>query len=409
MELIRLATKSIRGSGFRSLAIFIAVAGVAGFLVATTLFIAGARNSLDSGLKRLGADILLVPAGTESQVETALLMGRPLSIWLPRESIQQVNAVSGVEATTPQIYLTSVWGAPSCSVPEMFLVVFDPATDFTVTPWLQNKLQRNLSKGEVIGGTHISLPKGSKHITVYGDNMTLAGNLEPTGTGIDQTLFMTMDTAMSLKMVQSTTTPHPRAARRSTGISSSEFSLEKHISTILVRVAPGADPHRVALQILRDTEGMVPIESPQLFGAFRSQMNGLLWGFFIITLVVWVVAIALIGVVFSMAANERRREMAVLRATGATRNFIFRSVLTEAAILAFSGAAVGIAGAAVALFLFKDIIAGSLNIPFLFPSIPSFISLFGAGIALAIISVALSALIPALRLSRQELALAMRE
>jgi ABC-type lipoprotein release transport system permease subunit len=47
--------------------------------------------------------------------------------------------------------------------------------------------------------------------------------------------------------------------------------------------------------------------------------------------------------------------------------------------------------------------------PFLFPSLPSFISLFGAGVALAIVSVALSALYPAVRLSRQELAIAMRE
>jgi putative ABC transport system permease protein len=117
----------------------------------------------------------------------------------------------------------------------------------------------------------------------------------------------------------------------------------------------------------------------------------------------------LIGIVFSMAANERRREMAVLRAVGATRNFIFRSVLTEAILLALSGAFIGIAAAASTLYAFKDFIAGSLKMPFLFPSIPSFIGLFSAGVALAIVTVTLSALLPALRLSRQELAIAMRE
>jgi putative ABC transport system permease protein len=117
----------------------------------------------------------------------------------------------------------------------------------------------------------------------------------------------------------------------------------------------------------------------------------------------------LIGLVFSMAANERRREMAVLRAIGATRNFVFRSVLTEAAILAVIGAAIGIATAAFGLFMFKDWIAESLKMPFLFPSIPSFIGLFGGGVALAIITVTLAAMIPAFRISRQELAIAMRE
>ena len=41
MPLIRLALKNIQGSGFRSVAIFLAVMGVAGFLLATTLIIAG--------------------------------------------------------------------------------------------------------------------------------------------------------------------------------------------------------------------------------------------------------------------------------------------------------------------------------------------------------------------------------
>jgi len=284
----------------------------------------------------------------------------------------------------------------------MFIVVFDPETDFTITPWLAKNLGRNLTKGEVIGGTHILIPQGSDHISIHGYDMTLIGNLQSTGTGIDQTLFITMDTALDMETATLTKAAQPTYAKRG-------FSLEKNISAILVKVAPGVDVHRVALQIAENTDGMVPIESPQLFGAFRSQMNGLLWGFFAITLIVWAVAVILIGVVFSMAANERRREMAVLRAVGATRNFVFRSVLTEAALLALSGAIVGIAAAASGLFIFKDAIAGSLKMPFLFPSLPSFIGLFGAGVALAIISVALSAMIPAIRLSRQELAIAMRE
>ncbi len=76
----------------------------------------------------------------------------------------------------------------------------------------------------------------------------------------------------------------------------------------------------------------------------------------------------LIGLVFSMAVNERRREIGVLRALGATRGFVFRSLLAEAGILALSG---GIAGAA---WLRSPScssgrsIMSSLGIPFLFPS-----------------------------------------
>ena len=397
MNLFLLALKNIRGAGFRSLAIFLAVTGVAGFLLATTLIITGARYSLDSGLKRLGADILVVPAGAETKVESALLMGKPTSVWMPQTNLRNVSSVAGVEAVSPQVYLSSLYGAPCCSVSEMFMVVYDPATDFTVTPWLEKNLGRGLEKGEVIGGTYIFVPEEEEFIQLYGYSLTLEGNLDPTGTGLDQTLFMTMETARDMAASSLTTAVEPLNI------------YPDEISTIMVKVIPGTDVHRVALQILKDTTGMVPIESPNLFGAFRTQMNGLLWGFFAITVLVWALAMVLIGLIFSMAANERRREMSVFRAIGATRSFIFRSVLYEAALLAVSGAVTGIAIASISLYLFKDMIAGSLKMPFLFPSIPSFIGLFSAGVALAIVTVILAALVPAVRISRQELAIAMRE
>lgn len=412
--MIRLAIKLIRGSGFRSIAIFLAVAGVTGFLLCISLIIAGVHHSLDYSLKRLGADIIVVPKGAETKVQTALLMGKPINVttpvWMPRENLQKVAAIPGVEAVSPQVYLSSMYNSPCCAVSEMFIVVFDPVTDFTVTPWLEKNLHGGLARGDSIGGTYIFIPEGWEKIKIYGYEVGLTGNLEPTGTGLDRTLFMTMETAADMGKASLTKAVSPaNYVKQDTGTESYTFIFEKNISSIMVKVAPGVDPHQVALKILEDTEGMVPMESPQLFSAFRSQMNGLLWGLFAITVVIWAVAMVLIGVVFSMAANERRREIAVLRAVGATRNFIFLSVLTEAALLAASGAAVGIAGAAAGLFLFRDMIAGSLNIPFLFPSLPSFIGLFGAGVALAIISVALSALLPAIRSSRQELAIGMRE
>ncbi len=397
MHLIKLALKNLRGNSFRSLAIFLLVMGVAGFLLATTLIIKGAEYSLDSGLRRLGADILVVPAGAENKVETALLMGKPTNVWMSEYNVPKIKAVDGVAAVSPQIYLSSLYGASCCAVSEMFMVVYDPATDFTITPWLQRNLKRDLAKGEVIGGSYIFVPPGEKNIRLYGYGLTLRGNLASTGTGIDQTMFMTLETAQDMALSSMTTAEKPLE------IPSGE------ISTIMVKVDPGSDTHKIALQILADTVGMFPIESPNLFGTFRNQMNGLLWGFFAITIIVWALSMVSIAVIFSMAANERRREMAVLRAIGATRNFIFRSVLTEAALLALSGAVTGIAAAAFGLFIFKDLIAQSLKMPFLFPSISSFAALFSGGVALAIITVILAAMIPAYRISRQELAVAMRE
>ena len=397
MHLIRLALKNIRGSGFRSTAIFLCVTGIAAFLLSTTLIINGSQNSLNAGIKRMGADIIVVPQGAEDKVETALLMGKPTNVWMPEQNARKIASMPGVDVVSPQIFLTSLYGASCCAVSEMFMVVYDPQTDFTVTPWIERHLKQPLAKGEVIGGTYIFVPPGEKGIKLYGYYTTLKGNLEPTGTGIDQTLFMTIDTAQEMAKSSLTTAQSPLQVPANS------------ISAIMVKAKPGTDVHRLALQILRDTTGMYPIESPNLFGAFRSQMNGLLWGFFALTVIIWVLAAVLMGVIFSMAANERRREMAVLRAVGARPGFVFRLILTEASILAAAGAVVGISIAAAGLYIFKDFVATSLRMPFLFPSIGVLAVMFIGGVALAVATVTLSASFPAVRASRQELAISMRE
>ena len=397
MSLLRLALNNIRGSAFRSAVIFLSVLGVASFLLGTTLVISGAQNSLNVGIARLGADILVVPEGAETKVETALLMGKPTNVWMPESKIDEIAAVPGVEAVSPQIYLQSLYGAPCCSVSEMFLVVYDPATDFTVKPWLEKELGRPLVKGEVIGGSYIFVPAGEKYITLYGYNTTLVGNLGATGTGIDQTLFMSYETAQDMAKSSITTAVSPLVIPPG------------QISEVMVKITPGADRHKVALDILLNVLGVVPLESPNMFGQFRHQMTGLLWGFVAIMVVFWVLSAVLIGLVFSMAANERKREIAVLRALGATRFYVFRSILAEAVILALGGALLGVILSTFVIYLFRNYITASLGMPFLFPGWPSFLGLVAAGTAFILATVILAVLLSALRVSRMEPAIAARE
>ncbi len=146
-----------------------------------------------------------------------------------------------------------------------------------------------------------------------------------------------------------------------------------------------------------------------MFQSSRKQLESLLQTVVIMLGVIWVMSVALIGLVFSMAANERRRELAVLRALGATRRFISQSLLVEAGFLAFIGGAVGIFLAILAIYLFRRLIMVSLGLPFLLPSPGSLLIQVGIGLALTLLSVFLASLFPALKISRQEPAIAMRE
>jgi putative ABC transport system permease protein len=279
----------------------------------------------------------------------------------------------------------------------MFLVAIDPASDFTIEPWLEQNLGRPLSLGEAVGGKDVFVPLGEENIRLYGYILTLRGNLEPTGTGLDNSMFVTFQTAQEMARISLTMALSPLVIP------------PDKVSAVMVKVAPGSDPHQVALDIFKAVPGVTPIESLNLFQSYRSQINGLLKVNLAVMGITWVLCVALIGLVFMMAANERRRELGVLRALGATRQFVLFSLIAEAGILALVGSVAGIALTMLVVLLFRMLIIHTLNIPFLFPSGLGLAAQVAGGLILALATITLAAFIPAYRTSRQEPANTMRE
>lgn len=397
MNLLQLAFKNITGSAFRSWVIALCALILASFTLGANLILRGAENSLRLVLDRLGADIIVVPQGAEEKVEGALLMGVPVSVWMPQGNLEKIAAVQGVDAVSPQLYLSTLHDAACCSVSDMFLVAFDPQSDFTIQPWLKQTVGGSLKLGEAVGGKYVFVPLGEENIRLYGYMVSLRGNLEPTGTGLDQSLFVTFETARDIARISAKQAEKPLEIP------------EGSVSAVMVRVQPGQDAHKVAIKILQDVQGVTPIESPNLFQSYRRQMRGLLNTFLILIGVVMALSVALLALVFTMAANERRRELGVLRALGARRSFVLLSLLAEANLLAALGALVGAVLTAFSVYLFRNLIVNDLGIPFLYPqALPLLVEVL-AGLAIALLTVTLAAWLPALRISRQEPAHAMRE
>jgi putative ABC transport system permease protein len=397
MTYVQLALNNIRGSAFRSWAVLICALVVAGFALTTTLIMRGAENSLRLALERLGADIIVVPQGSQTDIEGALLMGTPTRMWMPKANLASIAAVPGVAAASPQLYLTTLTGASCCSVSDMFLIAYDPKTDFTLQPWLKQKFGDGLRLGEAVGGRYVAVPEGEQNIKVYGYFISLKTNLEPTGTGLDQSMFLTFETAQDIARLSKTQAQSPLVIPANS------------VSSIMVKVAPGADLHQVAVQILQSVPNVTPIESSNLFQAYRLQMTGLLKSMLVILGITWALSIILMGLVFSIVANDRRRELGVLRALGATGAFVFKSLLVEAGVLALGGGGLGIILSILVITLFHKLITVSLGFPFVFPAPLALAGQIGIGLLAAVLSVVLAVLFPALKISRLDPAEAMRE
>lgn len=397
MKLIRLAWSNILDTSFRSWVVFLCAALVAGFAVSGTIVIGGAQESLHRALARLGADILVVPQGIEARVQHALLMGVPVKSWMPRTNVERIRGIAGVGSTSPQLYLATLRGATCCSVPDMFLIAYEPETDFTLRPWLDAHLREGLKLGQVLGGYYVYLPADQEYIQIYGYDVALRANLDATGTGLDQSMFMTFETAKDIARLS------PEQAVQPLNIP------DDSVSAILVKVQNGEAPSAVVDRIRQAVPGVTPIENSRLFQLQRQQMTALFRSVVVLMGLTWLLSLLVIGLVTTMVVNARRQQIGVMRALGSTRNSVLISLLAEGALLALAGGVTGVVFASFGIYLFRNRIIGALGYPFLFPAPLTLLGLLIAGLGLALLSVLVAALIPALRMSRQEPALAMRE
>jgi putative ABC transport system permease protein len=367
-------------------------------MVLTTVVISrGGQESLRLARQRLGADVVVVPRGSVTGVEGALLLGNATNTYMPRGVVDRIRVVPGVAQASPQLYLTSMANSSCCSVSSMFMFAFDPVTDFTIEPWLKDKLGHDLQTGQAIGGADVFVPDGDDKIKLYGYEFDLVGNLERTGTNLDQTLFMTYPTAYAMQEVSQTEAKMALPP------------LVDTVSSVMVKVDPEADRTAVAKAIAAAVPEVDAVPAVQMFGSYGDQISGVLRTLIVIVVLTVVLSLTLMAVIFWMSVNERSRQIGVLRALGATQRYVLLAYMTEAGILALAGGLAGVVLAAVVIFFFHDLLVSALGFTILLPSVLSLVLLVVVGLLVALAVAAAAAYVPALRASRQEPAVAMRE
>ena len=396
MSVLRLVLRSIGGRQFRSAIIVICIVVISGFLLTITLLAKGQQHSLNVGLERLGTDVIVVPGEKWHGAETAFLTGKPVSdTWMPKENLEKVVGLEGVERVSPQIYLESLTGAACCSSWELFIIAVDPETDFTIQPWLAEKLDRPLGLRDAIGGQFIIVGEESSLI-VYGTELNLIGRLDRTGTGLDSTLFVTFETARFMANESIAKAVEPL------------IMPDGMISVIQVKVQPGYPIEDVVHSITQELSDVYALTSLELTRTVQSQTSGLFRALMGTMLIIWVLASLLIALIFVMLVTERRREIGMLRAVGASRNFIFRMFLTEGVILALGGGIVGVIVATMFVYFFRDFLALTAKAPLLMPPLASLLGFVLVCLAMALLVSLPALLYPAIRASRIDPAEVMR-
>ena len=195
------------------------------------------------------------------------------------------------------------------AVPAVQLIGFDPASDQTIQPWIRESYGGTVGYGDILVGSGISVPADGM-LTFYDLPCRVVGRLTPTGTGMDTAVYTNMETIRAMMA---------NAAKRGFDVFQG-VPTEDAISAVMIRTADGFSPEGVAEAVNAAYPALTARPAHGMVHAVEQGLGGILEMIGGLVIVVWVIAVVVLGIAFHLSARERRREYLMLRIAGAWRS-----------------------------------------------------------------------------------------
>lgn len=389
-----LALKDLKKCSFRTKSLITIVAVLAFIIFCGALLsqsISLGRNYMSG---RMGADIMVVPRGCALSLQNTLLRSESNTFYLNENLEEGISSIPGVEQVSPQLYIGSL-NASCCTVPVQ-LIGFEPKTDFTIKSWMTNINSSKLGFGEVVIGSRVNAAVGSQ-IWLFGQPLKVAATIGDTGMGFDSSVFMTLETAQHMIEISEKTAVHPAGAGKD------------RISALFIKLDSGSDSFEAAKTILSQypqTDVVVLKEMMKHISTQQNNIRGLIYG---IQGLLWIVSILILSFVITMTTNARKREFGLFLALGATLKKLESLLMIETLIISVLGALCGVMVGCFIMFEFRMLIAISLGIPYLQPTVGSTIILAAMSLIISVLTGMIACGYSVIRIGRLEPNIMIRE
>lgn len=170
----------------------------------------------------------------------------------------------------------------------------------------------------------------------------VVGILAPTGTPVDQTIQVSLEAITAIHVGWETGSKNPLADTITENTIRSFDLTPKTVTAVFVGLKSRAT-------VLRTRRAINTNKSEPLMAIIPGQALAELWQVMgtaervLLAVSAFVIAVGLVSILTSIltSLNERRREMSILRATGARPHHVFALMVAEAAVLGFLGAVLG--------------------------------------------------------------------
>ena len=308
----------------------------------------------------------------------------------------ELERTDGVDKLSAQYFLVSA-NAECCTV-QVQIIGFDDETDFTVKPWLREAYSGSLEQNEIIVGSGLSTKVGHS-LKLYGVECKAVGKLESTGTGLDTAIYASSDTVRGLIK-----------AAEGKGISVlSKQSPDDVISSVYIKVKDGYDIDEVAANINLGMDGVQAVRTKSMITGTADKLSVFSASITVLIAAVCVLSAAIMLIIFTALAGERKGEFALLRVIGFSRARLCRQVLNEAFVICICGALLGIGIASAVVFPFGSLIENKAALPMLTPDLVSVLGYALLAIAAVVVTGPIASVYSAFRLSRIDTGRILRE
>ncbi|HYR04069.1 MAG TPA: FtsX-like permease family protein [Nitrososphaerales archaeon] len=408
-RLYSLVRREARGRLLRTTASGGALAVLVGILLSTMFITNGAAYSVSSTKDKLGADMLVVPRETTLSAQPFYTLsyaggvgnngsaGPQFSIppYLDGNVTREVSSLPGVKQATPQLLLSFFLPSGGCGGLDVtYIVGVDQRkNNFVLESWLPGNVSASLGGDGAIAGAEVpdfyQLPAGAQF---YGVQLVRESVLPRTGTFMDHVIFISMDTANRMLTWQEAGGDFSRY-----GMSALQFK-PGQVSAVFVKLDDGVNPTTEAAAVSSQVAGVKAYTLDSLAKAASLQYSGLLSIFTFSGGLVWVGSLALVATVASLATNERKGEIGVMRTLGASKGFVRRLVASQTMLTTSLAGLIGIL--AVWVSFNSPVVYDSVILAFRMPYVPPSPSVAASFVALAAVVVVVTSGVGALLASR---------
>lgn len=398
----QLILHSLKLHKVQSASIAVSVALSVMVLVTFGLVYGGVMQGLDASQKRGGADIMAVPSDSVQYIgDTELLYtGAPAPVYMDAGVVDRIASVEGVSKVSAQFYSQTLNSGCCSSNGETRLIGIDPATDFVVSGLSSDDAVAALQDHAVIIGSDVG-GVSNDEIKILGESYKVLGTMASTGSEFDHSIAINIDQARAL----------------SKNIEGYAHYWEKYgdpaklVSCVAVDVAD--DDDGTALNAVKGrinlTDGATPLVKSEVADKSQAQLESVFLLLVIAAVIMLVVTLLQLFARFYSAVWDRKAELALYRAVGASKSDLKKLILGEMGALVGSGLVVGVVLGFAAQFALLQIMQNGLAFPYLALGIPACVGLVALVVVVFGIVCAISIVWPLSQISKLDPSTAMQQ